>query len=165
MVSTMLDATIRNKIIRDGGGTFMLDPKISNLPTHSLTDPHTGLWYVTDAMAKIREENPEGFIVSIASMSSAYSYDDAVSEQKHHFWPRELYIIVTDVDEDGEAFTKTDYGFLPLYLGVWYDNVPGGYWYLDYSVVIPNREDALLMAKNRGEYAIYDIANDKSIPV
>ncbi len=38
-----------------------------------------------------------------------------------------------------------------------------GILYLDISEHVENREDAIALAKARGELAIYDIANDKSI--
>lgn len=46
-------------------------------------------------------------------------------------------------------------------LGVWCHE---GTWYLDVSVVVPERGWALRLGAERGQLAVYDLANGESIP-
>lgn len=48
------------------------------------------------------------------------------------------------------------------YLGVWVDN---GIAYLDVSVYEPNKKKALYIASHNHQLAIYDLGNQKTIPV
>jgi hypothetical protein len=85
-----------------------------------------------------------GYFVSIHSIIFAWhSLDDVWAELPQHYWPNEYY---------------NDY------LGFWQDPETG-FWYVDFVLHTYSMEHALTLARERGEIAIYDLANGTDVRV